>query len=245
MIAGLLLAWSPLALAEEPPKVALTPEIGTELPLAIDIGLRAELPLGLRFRLGAGYLPAGYVRLANGFATAAWPTYYDEETANLVENALQSSVLVRARVDWRPLERSGFVFGAGVSFASLGGDATTAEVMEGLTGITARDGAAGEQKDITIDTRTVFVDVGIGWEFAPFKEDSPLRAVRIRPTIGWGFAVWSRSDLEPDWAVAPEDQQRIDRLEAASELYLDDIITTYVHPPLIGVQVGWQIPVLR
>jgi hypothetical protein len=245
MIAVLLLVLSRIAVAEEPPRVALTPEIGTEVPLAIDIGVRAELPKGLRVRLGAGYLPAGYVRLANALVTAAWPTYYDEETANLVESALRSSLLLRARVDWRPSERRGFVFGAGVSLASLGGDATTAEVMEGLTGVSARDGEAEEQQDITIDTRTVFLDVGIGWEFAPFKEASPLHPLRIRPTLGWAFSVWSRSDLEPAWAVPPEDQQRIDRLEAASEVYLDDVMTTYVHPPLFGVQVGWQIPVLK
>lgn len=239
LLAGLAVA-AP-ASGDEP--WTLTPEVGTEVPLAVDVGLRLETPYRLRLRLGVGVLPGPYVALANDVALALFPEGYDEQTAILVESALTDALLLRARASWRPARKAGFTFGSGVTYASLGGSATAAELLEGLLGVEVPDQDGGSTLDVDATAQVLLVDGALGWEIRPFKEDHPLRGLQIRPTLGWAFSVRARSELEPDFEVRPRAQPALDRLVDEGETYLDEVITAYVHPPLIGIQVGWRFPV--
>ena len=68
---------------------------------------------------------------------------YTEPTADLIKAAIQSSMVLDADVGWRPFAKRGFTFGVGWSLVALGGDASTAEIITGVTGIEASDASDG------------------------------------------------------------------------------------------------------
>ena len=80
----------------------------------------------------------------------------------------------------------------------------------------------------------LLVEVDTGWDIRLHK------GLTLRPSLGWSFSVWARSDLEPAFDVRPVFQPALDELEREGEAYIDQTFTAYVHPPRVGLALGWR-----
>lgn len=229
----LLLAALASAAPPHPDGWAVTTGLSTDVPVDISLGVRLEMPGRLYTQASLGVVPRPYVQLANEASMALFPESYSEDNATLVEEALSSSVLLRLHAGWRPLPAHGWTFGGGVAYAALGGDATGAELVAGLAGVSSPRPTSGSAT-IEADARVLLLEVATGW-------DLPLwRGLVLRPGLGWSFTVWARSDLEPAFEVRPAAQRALDELEAQGEAYLDETFRRYVHPPRVSLALGWR-----
>ncbi|MEZ4322344.1 MAG: hypothetical protein R3F61_33025 [Myxococcota bacterium] len=211
---------------------SVTPEIGTEVPLRVGAGVRVEGPGRIRAGLSGGFVPKGYVALANDATTALFEGY-TEEYATLVETALASSLIGRVDVGWRPHPRAGWWFAGGASLIGLGGEATAAELLEGLTG-TELPRTAATPIVLTARATVVTLDVQTGWDIRVWRE------LVVRPLIGWSFTVSSHSRIEADTTeLPPRLASAVHTLEDEAATELDAVIEAYVHPPTVGLSVGW------
>jgi hypothetical protein len=69
--------------------------------------------------------------------------YYGQRTADLIESALQSSVVFGMNLGWRPFRSRDF------EVQALGGASTTDEVVTGITGESLPDGTS---RDVDIES---------------------------------------------------------------------------------------------
>lgn len=214
--------------------------VGTKAPISLGGKARVELPGRVQVGGGVGYLPGGYVDVINGTAMAF--DAYTEPTADLIKAAIGSSVVLDADVGWRPFERRGFTFGVGYSLVALGGDASTAEIITGVTGIDAPDpgeagGPLGRRTplddyayDITATLHLIRPE--LGWQFG-FGERWLLDV-----GLGGAFTLGSRVTVTPDFdPVAPELQEAF---TSETAIWLEETIEQYVHSPTLSVGFGMK-----
>ncbi|HJN75303.1 MAG TPA: hypothetical protein QGF58_15345 [Myxococcota bacterium] len=70
------------------------------------------------------------------------------------------------------------------------------------------------------------------------------RNLDLRRCVGWSYTVSSSTTIEPDFEVPRVAETAVDELTGWGEDYLDeDILQTYVHPPSLGVALGWRFGV--
>ncbi len=209
----------------------LSLEAGTDFPASL--GLRASLegPLRLRATLGVGYLPGGYVDVINAFEQEIGS--YDQATADFIRQTIGDSIVVRATLGWRPFRKEGFYFELGYTFGGLGGGVTTQELVEAATGLALSDGASSSER--TFDAAaSLHLFVGeIGWEWLFLDDHLVLRA-----SLGFLFTLGADSNVEAQFQ--PRFPNAVHQFEAASEAYIVDTFTSYVHAPAVNVQVGYR-----
>jgi hypothetical protein len=210
----------------------------TDFPVLVGAGADVELPYRLRTATSMGWMPPGYLEASNGVLVPMFEDQgYGEAQADLVESALDNALVWRTTIGWRPFDKLGFVFGAGYTLAALGGQATAAQIIEGATGQevpeTDQEGSGALDFDLGATVHQVHVDVGWQWSIA--------KGLWIKTGIGWGFTVASSSSVEARYQPRrPAGQRALDAFEREGEAYLDDTITSYVHPPHIGLAIGWS-----
>ncbi len=81
------------ALAQRPPSIR--PELMTTVPLSVTVGILGEVGPSIRGGWSIGVLPRPYVTAINTYIGATNETYGPSE-AQLVENSLRSSLVLRA-----------------------------------------------------------------------------------------------------------------------------------------------------
>ena len=104
--------------------------IGTNFPLDVGARFLARSPKGLRGSFSMGYLPQAYVGAINDVVIGFGG--YDRPTAEVIQAALQSSIVLRSHFGWSPFKEWGPYAEVGYGFLSLGGSATTGEVLAQL-----------------------------------------------------------------------------------------------------------------
>ncbi|MGB0592427.1 MAG: hypothetical protein ACPGU1_22305 [Myxococcota bacterium] len=206
-------------------------EVLTDFPIHMGAGARVEFPLGLRVHTSLGVMPGPYLETINALCTEMG--WYDQLTADLISAALENSLVWRLRASWRPLSDYGFYVGAGYSLATLGGGLSGAEVIAAASGVTLPDQVEGK---LNFETAAAvhMLDAEVGWELLFFDH------LLLRLALGGTFTVDAATTLEAGWQVSKPTQAKVDELALAGELYLDDIITRYVHALTLTVALGWQ-----
>lgn len=213
---------------------------GTKAPLSIGAKARVELPGRVQLGGGIGYLPGGYVDILNGTAMAF--DAYEQSTADLIKAAIQSSAVFDADLGWRPFPESGFTFGLGYSLVALGGDASTAELIAGVTGIEAPE--SGTDGDGPLAGRAGSAD--------DQSYDITAAVHLLRPEVGWQIDLGDRwmvdvglggaFTLNSGVIVKAENESAAPALQEAFEAgtseWLEDTIEQYVHSPTISVGFG-------
>jgi hypothetical protein len=214
--------------------------VGTKAPLSIGGKARIELPGRVQLGAGVGYLPGGYVDVING--TAMLFNAYEQSTADLIKAAIQSSAVIDADVAWRPKASSGFNFGLGYSLVALGGDATTAELITGVTGIEAPDSSG--------DANGPLGDRGGSVDDQSYDITATVHLVR--PEVGWQIGLGERWMVDVGFGgaftvgsrvtVAAQNESAVPALQDAFETgtadWLEDTLEQYVHSPTISVGFG-------
>lgn len=226
--AGLALLLATLVLpaaASARPEEHLRLEGATTFPIAIGPRMVAELPGRIRLATSVGWLPPFYVDAINDVAMAFGG--YDEDTARVIRDSLDSSLVWRTDLGWRPF--GGFYFEAGYGLVTLGGGTSEATVLALLFGREPPEDA-GRRYDV--ESTLHMLDVEIGWEWWIVDR------VSIRAGLGGAFTLDANSSVEPTFP-APEVITKPFTRRAEHEL--DDILERYVQIPTASFAVGVRL----
>lgn len=205
---------------------------GTDVPAYIGARAALELPPRLRIATGIGILPAPYVELINSVATQF--EGYTEETAQLVEDTLQSSLVWRLHAGYRPFADNGFYFDGGYTLVTLGGTTSAEAVIAALFGqggtvVEGTDPSEAHDYDISSTLHLVGFELGYLFELSEH--------VVLRTALGGIFTVAATTTVERQFEARRP--TAADRFEEGVEEYLNDIYTSYVHSPIASVSVGY------
>lgn len=235
----LLLASAPASAKEPKPFPAAWPQhrwhadlmARTDFPLDVGVALDAETPFRLRFGLGVGFIPGGYIQAINAVSNAAG--WYDEATGDLISDTIRSALVLQPVIGVRPFPKEGFVIDAGMKFAMLGGRNTTAGLVAGLTGEEVPQSSTDSTaRDLRATALVGLATVRMGWVW------EPTHALVVRFDVGGAFTVFSNTTIRPpEGARFPEAWTP---LTTAGAVYLDDVMTTYVMTPTVGLALGWR-----
>ncbi len=229
-----------VASLEATPSVRL--ELTSDLPLQLGGSAMVETDQGWRLFSSIGIMPSPYVELSNQVIMLI-PDTYDEATAQLINDTIQNSIVWRIMGGWKA-PNIGFYTHIGYSLVTLGGGASTAALIEGITGesIEYERDPRSNRSPIEIDAEATLhlLGVELGWEWR-LKELKPKRWLTLRAALGWSYTFSSVAHLKADVsdrkAVVQEAYQKLER---AGEVYLVDTFETYVHPPTISLALGYQ-----
>jgi hypothetical protein len=171
------------------------------------------------------------------------PDTYSEPTAELIEETIQNSLVWSVMAGWSP-RTLGFYTHIGYRLVTLGGGATAAALIEGITGQMVGDGSAtnSNREPIMIDAASTLHLLGleIGWEW-PIMTLEAEQSITLRASIGWSYTVRSSADLGVDLTGrTPRVRESLTQLELAGEEYLIDTFDSYVHPPTMSLALGYQ-----
>lgn len=205
--------------------------LGTNFPLDVGARFSARSPGGLRGTFSMGYLPRAYVRTINSVVVKVGG--YDQATAELVQAALQSSMVLRSHFGWSPFQTFGPYAEVGYGFVSLGGSATTGEVLAQIIDRPLPPSAvATVPETFTVDAVLHQVDVEIGW-------DIPMsRQLELRAGIGAAITIAADSSINPQYETLPTFP--LEPFTNFAEAYLERLFTTYAHVPVASASLGYR-----
>lgn len=206
----------------------ITVEANTDFPLSLGGRLGVESPWRLRLSTSLGYLPPGYLRLADDVAVGMG--LYERRVADLIEDALNNSLVWRTHVGWRPFPGAGFYVDAGYGLVALGGESTLENVLVALTDLTPPEGNVFER---AYHVRSVLhmLDVELGWRWGLGS------GWTARTALGGAFTLDSNSRVEPQFA--PEDPLLVTAFSRLAERYLDRTFEKYVKLPVVSFSIGY------
>jgi hypothetical protein len=171
-------------------------------------------------------MPGTYVDLVNEVSVAK--QWYDQDTADLIASALESTLLLGGHLTYKPFRRRGLEVRAGYTLAALDGASTTGEVVEAVRGQTIPPIA---WRDVRIDSQLHLLEIGAGWGWRIRRHAYLHASVSMLEC----FDSTTRSDIVTAFAREEADARN---LEAELNDYLDGIFTDYITTPLLRVMLG-------
>jgi len=199
---------------------------GTAAPLYI--GGEGSLGIGSHFttHVTLGWMPAAYVDLINELSLSQ--QWYDQATADLIDAALQNSIVLGGQLGWKPYRTHGLEFRAGYTFAALGGSSTSVDVVEAVNGGTLPPQAS---RPVQIDSQLHLLEVGAGWGWRVAQRAHVTASVSLVEC----FAAGTQSKI----ATASRQEDRgAARLESQLNDYLDGIYRNHITAPLVRLMIG-------
>lgn len=201
---------------------------GTEFPMSVALRGQVEAPFRLRLSSAVGVLPGPYVSAINGILVGVGA--YNQATADLIRDALGSSLIWRTHLGYRPFVRHGFTFEAGYGLVALGGGASASTIVSAATGASSPE--AGTDKNFKVSSALHMVDVELGWEWVL------LEHLFVRAAAGGAFTLAASSSVTPDYT--PRAPRVTEAFGASSAAYLDETYTTYVFTPVVSLWAGYS-----
>jgi hypothetical protein len=213
------------------------PELATSAPIDIGAGVLIEGGPRLRAATQLGFLPNPYLDGINAAIGMFEPSWTEEEK-QLVETALKGSLVWRTEAGWRYARKLGLYTHAVYTFAGLGGQATTEELIEGLTGEQIPDDtrfgqSGGREYEATAAIHLLGAE--IGWDQRVWKR------LHVRAAVGWNFTVASNTTIGPAFEPAAVAAPAYEAVGEAAADYLDSLFQGYAHPPSVTLAVGWSL----
>ncbi len=218
-----------LPVAAAPEEYHLDASLGTDFPVSVGARVGAELPSGFRLSSSLGFLPGPYAEVLNGTLVGAGA--YSEDTGTLILAALDSSLIWRTHLGFRPSSTRGLYVDVGYGLLTLGGGATTAELVAGLTRYTLPDSASRESQSYRVESTLHMLDVEVGWEWVLMDR------LKLRCALGGAFTVAASTTMTPEFQ--PLYPAAAASFEAAGEDYLNDTYTSYVFTPVATLSAGY------
>ena len=172
LIGGTQLSWAEPTLSKSSAP-HLRFEMMTDAPIQIGIGVLSEWSKGLRVSSSLGWMPQKYIAGTNTLVTTFVPSY-TPETAQLVEDTIQNSLVWRTHLGWRPSLDSGFYTRLGYTLFALGGGSTPQGLVEGITGESINDPTIMTSQNtssyIDASASLHLISVGVGWEWEVYQK---------------------------------------------------------------------------
>lgn len=222
------------AVHEAPPRsdrFAVDLGVGTVVPLYLGVQAQAELTARILIRAEIGWMPGSYVDIINAGATAL--NAYNDETADLLRDGIEDSLILRFSAGHRPLEDYGLEILAGYTLGTLGGSAATVEVVEAVIGSNLSNVNVNSASDIDLSSTMHAAHVELAYRWI-VGDDWVLRA-----SVGYVhvFSSSTQADLNlPAGRLREASTTPLPEVEA----YLDDLYTSYVRSPVVGVIASYR-----
>ena len=214
------------------PPVAFDAALAMEMPIMLGAQATVEVPYRFLVQGEIGVLPGFSVDAVDSALVGA--SAYDSNTSELVRNTLRDSLVVRLSGGWRPFPAHGFEVLGGYTLTSLGGSVSARTAVEAATGSPLPPEIPDASVLIQSTVHSVHISLGWRWVVA----DHFL----IRTSLGYLQSVASSSHLEVPEVVAqhPEIAPQVDAANRALDRRLNDIYTTYVKLPVLGLSLGYR-----
>jgi len=203
--------------------------VATDFPVDVGARLDVETPFRLRLNTTLGFLPKAYVGAMNGVLEGFGA--YDASTGDLIESTIQSSLVWRTHVGYRPFPKLGFYFDVGYGLVALGGNASTAALLEGVTGKTLPPQDANGTETFSAKATLHMLDVEVGWTFALAEH------WQLRTALGGAFTLGSSTTITPQFT--PRAPALVASFAQAADDYLDTTFRDYVLTPVVSVGVAY------
>lgn len=205
--------------------------VGTDFPLDLGARIQVETPARIRLAVGVGFMPRAYQQATNAAIVAFGG--YDESTAQIVEETLQSSLVITTALGVRPVPRAGFVVDVGYRLAALGGQATPEDLWVQASGAPIPTGPGLETgRAWTATSLLHMVHLRVGYEW------SPVPHLFLRADLGGSFTVGAATRLRPTFEPRAPGLWEPFQVEAGA--WLDDVHLTYAHTPSVGLTLGYR-----
>ena len=237
-----------LSFAQQPSKQSTSSirvELLTDIPIAVGTNIIYEGPYRLRVSGMLGWMPSDFVTLSNSVVQQIEPSY-SQETAELVENTIKDSLVMRLKAGWKPFKARGLIIQTGYTLVTLGGGTTLRTLIEGITGNMIEGGRERSRERVPTSVQATaslqMIDLGLGWEWA-LNDQAMIQqsgGIILRTEIGWSYTFTSNAQLQSD---VPADRPRLraafDTLEDEGEQYLIETFEQYIHPPSFTIALGY------
>ncbi|MEO0811699.1 MAG: hypothetical protein AAFY60_02470 [Myxococcota bacterium] len=205
----------------------------TAVPVHVGAQVQVDLPHYLLLRLELGWMPPPYVDLINAGAQAF--DAYGDETAELIRDGIQNSLILRASVGGRPFPDRNLEISGGYTLATLGGSAAAVEVVEAVfeQEINAPFLQDVGSVDLESTIHAFHADIGYRWKLS----DDWI----VRGSVGYVHV------LSSDTTALVTTNEGTGRNGASTtvqspalENYLDGLYTTYVRSPVLSVSASYR-----
>jgi hypothetical protein len=189
----------------------------------------AEFPHRLLAGFELGWMPGPYVDLVNAPAQAF--DAYDDLTADVVKSAIENTLILRPSFGWRPFHDHGFEVMGGYTLALLGGSVSGIDLIEAVTG--QQTSVQGSSENIALSSVMHAFHLTLAWSWALADHWS------LRASIGYMQVVASSTSMTVQ-SSRLQSRPGTAELEQALDAYLNDIFTTYVKIPTIGLTLNYR-----
>jgi len=202
--------------AHQPSDPGLGLGVNTAFPLTVGGSVHLEGPGRLYLRSELGVMPRAYLNTLNDLLVEF--DAYDRDTAELIADSLQSALVWRNHLGWRPFPRAGFTFSGGYTLVTLGGRTTAATAVAAATGFTL---PAGADFDVDVDATVHQVGGELGWHWRLGRNFS------IEAALGGFYTLDAANQLEPQTSQAVG--VLLTPFVEQGEAYLDDVMERHLH----------------
>lgn len=202
----------------------------TDVPVQAGAKVTLEFPFRLQLSTSVGAMPGSYVDLINAVVVSA--DGYDQQTADLVSDALQNSLVWRLHLGFRPLADYGWYLAFGYGLVALGGGLSNEDVVVLATGEAPPALGSGETRSYSVSSRLHMLDGEVGWCFMLWE------GLTLRLALGFSGTVSASAKVNPDYPVLIP--QVVEAFTRPAERYLVDVYEKYVFTPTVSVGLGWK-----
>lgn len=210
----------------EPPYFDLA--VSTHVPLSIGGQASLELPARLLVQADVGGMPSMFGSAISGLMEDFGA--YDSKIGSLVGGAFDGAVVVRLSGGWRPFPDAGFEISGGYTSISLSGSVVPADLAGVVGGEYARRAAAETlPEELSLSSQLHNFHVALGWRWIVFEH------LVIRANVGYTQTLGSSSEVE-----IPGQSELADLANPTVDATLDEIYTSYVKLPVLGLSGGYR-----
>jgi hypothetical protein len=202
-------------------------EAVTDFPLYVGAQVWVELPYRIRLSTSFGEMPDGYLDVINDVATSAG--LYNQQTADLLEEALDHAFTWRLHAGWRPFKNRGGYIEAGFGTLDAHANLGITSLIQLATGINPPM-EANLGLGFRFNTLVETVGVEVGWMWMPWKD------LTLRVSLGFAATVGAQVTVTPNFATSL--QGVFTRLVGG---YVEDLIEKYLYIPTVGLAIGWRL----
>lgn len=207
---------------------------GTEFPIDLGVHGVVEGPGGLRLTTSLGYMPGVYVDAIN--ATLIAFKAYDDTTADLIRATLDSSLVWKAHLGWRPFRRHGFTVEAGYRLVTMGGGLGTEDLIAAVTGSTPPSQTEDVGLEYNVSSTLHMADAELGWEWRLGGR------LWLRAAVGGAFTFAATTTMGPKTQPrTPRGKEAVAKLGADGSAFLDNIYTSFVMSPVVNLLCVYEL----
>lgn len=170
--------------------------LSTQVPISAGAQARVEGPLGLFVEGEVGFLPRPYFAAVNAAVVALGG--YDRATADVLENALENSLVLRGTGGIRPIPTWGLELFGGYTYMRGSGNLNAVAALLAVPGVDV-PALEGVTLDVPVLAELHNFHVGIGWRWVLFD----WLAVRASLAYLQSFAASAGLDLDAIDAQRP------------------------------------------